>query len=235
MHIDPGGSSSATPSYFLASKPPIKEINKQTFRDEVKAFYNDDMTYIANNPEEYSKSVSRKAKLAAEVAQQYGHTRDSEGARYFSYQLGRTSVGLLRTEVGFSMTEFGGDGWREKFPGRTEITSIVDFRVTHPLVDNAGDILLEHQLRICGEYPLLNSRSANKEAKVRAIAMGFVEVDDSSMVLDPTQSNKWMKNSADEWQRADKPQLYLSKEDSVVNDSESAARLSTYSDDDDFM
>lgn len=41
----------------------------------------------------------------------------------------------------------GDNAWREKFPRRDEITSRIDFRVTHPLVDNAGDILLEHQLR----------------------------------------------------------------------------------------
>ncbi|WP_283808297.1 hypothetical protein [Bradyrhizobium ottawaense] len=44
----------------------------------------------------------------------------------------------------------GNNDWREKFPGRDEITSTIAFRVTHPLVDNAGDILLEHQLRIDG-------------------------------------------------------------------------------------
>ncbi|MGY3387885.1 hypothetical protein ACVWW6_000476 [Bradyrhizobium sp. USDA 3311] len=44
----------------------------------------------------------------------------------------------------------GNNDLRETFPGRDEITSTIAFRVTHPLVDNAGDILLEHQLRIDG-------------------------------------------------------------------------------------
>ncbi|WP_280944200.1 hypothetical protein [Mesorhizobium sp. WSM2561] len=54
------------------------------------------------------------------------------------------------------MTEFESANWRHQFPGRTEITSIVDFQVAHPLVENAGDVLLEHQLRMDGELPLLN-------------------------------------------------------------------------------
>lgn len=121
------------------------------------------------------------------------------------------------------MTEFESDKWRKQFPGRSEVTSIVDFQVAHPLVANAGDILLEHQLRQDGERPLVNWRPANAEAKARAETMGFVEVDEDDMVLDPTQSAQWTKNSLGEWQRATKSQLYLSKVDSdteVAADSE---------------
>ncbi|WP_338830716.1 hypothetical protein [Bradyrhizobium sp. 27S5] len=62
----------------------------------------------------------------------------------------------------------GDNAWREKFPRRDEITSRIDFRVTHPLVDNAGDILLEHQLRLDGGEPPVLSHSINPEAKARA-------------------------------------------------------------------
>ncbi|MBB4370724.1 DUF1680 family protein [Bradyrhizobium sp. cir1] len=59
--------------------------------------------------------------------------------------------------------------------------------------------LLEHQLRIEGEQPLLNLRPANPEARARAAKMGFVEVDADNMVLDPEKSDKWVRNSDGEW------------------------------------
>ncbi|WP_353642691.1 effector protein NopP [Mesorhizobium sp. WSM2239] len=193
--------------------------------------------HIADNPREYSQFVSSRARRTAEVARQYGIRRDSEHARYFSYQLGNQSAGLMRTEGGFSMTEFESANWRHQFPGRTEITSIVDFQVAHPLVENAGDILLEHQLRMDGDLPLLNWRAANPEAQARAAMMGFVEVGDGDMVLDPTQHpEKWTKNSAGEWQRADKPPRYLCKtEGSESSDVESLPSSPRYSFEDDFM
>ncbi|MBW8833126.1 MAG: hypothetical protein JF606_27845 [Burkholderiales bacterium] len=130
------------------------------------------------------------------------------------------------------------ENWGNKFPGKTEIISTVDLRITHPLVENAGDILLEHQLRIDGERPLLLSNPANPEARRRAASMGFIEVDNSYMVLDPTQHpEKWTRNSDGEWQRANKSKLYLAKEDdgSSTSSTESAASAGTNSCDDDFM
>jgi hypothetical protein len=82
------------------------------------------------------------------------------------------------------MTEFDVKRWQQLFPGRTGTTSTVDLQVVHPFVENAGDILLEHQLRMDGERPLLNLRPANPEARARAAKMGFVEVDEDNMVLD---------------------------------------------------
>ncbi|MET3598006.1 hypothetical protein ABID26_007433 [Mesorhizobium shonense] len=242
MHLagsDSSGSSSsaATPAYSLQSRPPVVEIDRSSFRSEVTQFHGDKIMHIADHPQEYSEFVSARARRTADVAKQYGVCRDTEQARYFSYQLGNQSAGLLRTEGGFSMTEFESENWRQQFPGRTEITSIVDLQVAHPLVENAGDILLEHQLRMDGERPLLNWRAANPEAQARAAAMGFVEVDDGGMVLDPTQHpEKWTKNSAGEWQRADKPPLYLCKtEDSESSDAASAPSSPRYSYEDDFM
>ncbi|WP_342724112.1 hypothetical protein AAFG07_34275 [Bradyrhizobium sp. B097] len=75
------------------------------------------------------------------------------------------------------MTEFDVKKWHELFPGRTGTTSTVDLQVVHPLVENAGDILLEHPLRVNGERPLLNLRPAHPQARARAEQMGFVEVD----------------------------------------------------------
>ncbi|WP_244425937.1 Effector protein NopP [Mesorhizobium amorphae] len=232
-------SSAATPSYALVPRPPVVEISRSSFEKKAKAFYGDEMVHIASKPQEYSTSLSSKARRTVEIADQYGTTRfDTEQARYFSYQLGSQSVGLLRTEGGDSMGNlFEGEKWRELFPGRTEVTSIVDLRVTHPLVENAGDILLEHQLRLDGDRPLLNSCPANPQAKERAMAMGFVAVDDFNMVLDPTQHpDKWTKNSDGEWQRAGKPAMYLSKaDDSEGSDTESVVTTAADSCDDDFM
>ncbi|MHC4049312.1 hypothetical protein [Bradyrhizobium sp. 25ACV] len=63
--------------------------------------------------------------------------------------------------------------------------------------------------------------------------MGFVEVDDCNMVLDPTQHpDKWTTKSAGEWQRANKHELYLAKaEDDARNDAASASSGYEYEDD----
>ncbi|WP_167378691.1 effector protein NopP [Mesorhizobium prunaredense] len=232
-----GSSAAATQAYSLHSRPPVVEIDKFSFTDEVIKFHGKNIKHIANNPQEYSEFVSARARRTAEVAKKYGRRCDTEEARYFSYQLGNQSAGLMRTEGGFSMTEFESEKWRKQFPGRTEITSVVDLQVAHPLVENAGDILLEHQLRIDGERPLLNWRADNPEAQARAASMGFVEVEDGGMVLDPTQHpEKWTKNSAGEWQRADKPPRYLCKTgDSESSHVESSPSSSRYSYEDDFM
>ncbi|OAF04273.1 hypothetical protein AYJ54_24075 [Bradyrhizobium centrolobii] len=235
-------SSAATRPYSLARNPPVVEISSSSFEEKVKDFYSDEIEHIAANPQQYSRAVSLKAERAAYVAYRHGSTdSDSKDARYFSYQLGNKSVGLLRTEGGSSMNDvFEGDQWRNQFPGRTETTSTIDFRVTHPLVDNAGDILLEHQLRLDGERPLILSNPVNPEAKARAAALGFVDVTNSTMALDPTQHpDKWTKNGDGEWQRANKPPLYLSKADdtegSDIDDVERTPTTPPDSDDDDFM
>lgn len=232
-----GSSSAATQAYSLHSRPPVVEIDRPAFRSKLRQFHGDKMMHIADNPQEYSEFVSSRARRTADVAKQYGVRRDSEQARYFSYELGNQSAGLMRTEGGFNITDSESENWREQFPGRTKITSIVDLQVAHPLVENAGDILLEHQLRRDGERPLLNWRAANPEAQARAAMMGFVEVGDGDMVLDPTQHpEKWTKNSAGEWQRADKPPRYLCKtEDSESSDVESSPSSPRYSYEDDFM
>ncbi|RXG87247.1 Effector protein NopP [Bradyrhizobium zhanjiangense] len=232
-----GSASSATRPYSLASTPPIIEFkDRQSFRKAAEAYHGDEIMYIADNPQEYSDFVSGKARRTAEVAKDYGRTRDSEKARYFSYQLGNKSVGLLRTEGGDSMTEFDVKRFKKLFPGRDGTTSTVDLQVVHPLVENAGDILLEHQLRLDGKQPLLNLRPANSEARARAAKMGFVEVDADNMVLDPAKSDKWVRNSDGEWQRKGTAALYLSKaDDSEGSDTEISASPSTYDYEDDFM
>ncbi|WP_283808094.1 effector protein NopP [Bradyrhizobium sp. C9] len=232
-------SSSAAPTYSLVTKPPIEPIDKDTFRREAKIFQNDDeIMRIAENPREYSRFVSTRAKNVREAAEDYGSTRDSEEARYYSYQLGNKTVALLRTEGGYSMNEFHDDRWRELFPGREHITSVVDLQLAHPLVENAGDILLEYQLRRDareGEQPLLKWYPLNEESKARAAKLGFVEVDDCNMVLDPTQHpDKWTTNSAGEWQRANKPERYLAKVDDGERRNTHVAS-SGYAYEDDFM
>ncbi|MCC8982649.1 hypothetical protein [Bradyrhizobium acaciae] len=125
-------------------------------------------------------------------------------------------------------SEFYSQQWREQFPGRTDVTSIVDFQVAHPLVGNAGDILLEHQLRQDGERPLVNWRPANDAARTRAEQMGFVEVDQNDMVLDPTQSSQWRYRDGG-WQRATNSSRYLAK---VASDTEASSETDS---DGDFM
>ncbi|MBO4227545.1 Effector protein NopP [Bradyrhizobium neotropicale] len=238
-------SSATARPYSLTASPPIIEISSQVFQDKLEDFYGDEIERIAANPKQYSDSVALKARRAADVAYSHGRKEGSNDARYFSYQLGNKSVGLLRTEGGAHMRDVFEDEpararWREQFPGKYEITSTVDFRVTHPLVDNAGDILLEHQLRSDGDKPLVLSHPVNPEAKARAAALGFVEIGDSMMVLDPTKRpDKWIKNSDGEWQRKYKHPLYLSKaEESEDGDTQRSARVRNVSpdwEDDDFM
>ncbi|TWB87228.1 hypothetical protein FBZ93_1229 [Bradyrhizobium macuxiense] len=231
-------SSAAERPYSLVGRPPVIEIKSSSFKQKIKDFHGAEIKHIAANSQEYSPFVSSKAKRTASLAEGSGTARrHTDDARYFSYELGNVSVGLLRTESGFRLSDvFEGEKWRELLPGRTEITSTTVLRITHPLVDNAGDILLEHQLRLDGERPLINSTPASLEAQSRLAAMGFVEVDDANMVLDPTQHpEKWTKNSDGEWQRANKPAFYLFKiRDGKDSDAESAASISTDSCDDDF-
>ncbi|MDA9498102.1 Effector protein NopP [Bradyrhizobium sp. CCBAU 11357] len=231
-----GTSSSTTRPYWLDSSPPIVELDKRSFRMAAQRYHSDEIRKIAENPQEYSDFVSRKAARTAEVAQRYGTASDSDNARYFSYQLGSESVGLLRMEGGDSMTNFEVENWQELFPGRSGTTATVDLQVVHPLVENAGDILLEHQLGIAGERPLLNLRPANPEARARAAKMGFVEVDADNMVLDPAKSDKWVRNGEGKWQREGTASRYLRKaDDSQDRKIEMPASASTYDYEDDFM
>jgi len=218
MHIAARGShasssSAASRPYSLVSDPPGVELSQSSFAAKVKDFYGDEIQDIAARPQSYSRSVSLKAERAADVAYNHGRTdSDSKDARYFSYQLGNTSVGLLRTEgIADDMSDvFEGEQWQQQFPGRIA-TSVVSFQVTHPLVDNAGDILLEHLLRRDGERPLLLSHPINEQAKARTAALGFGDVGHSMMALDQTRhGDEWTKNSEGKWQRKDKPPLYLS-------------------------
>lgn len=149
-----------------------------------------------------------------------------DNTRYFSYNLGDKSVGLLRSQGGLRIKDELVD-WREHFPGRKHFTSI-DLRVAHPLVENAGDILLEHQLRLDGQRPLVRSRPATEEAEPRLEQMGFVDVGGNHFVLDPRQHpDRWTKNENEAWQRADKPARYLSKTE--TNDSDNEASTEEYS------
>ncbi|UPK40612.1 host specificity protein [Bradyrhizobium sp. 186] len=228
--MERGGSSSAgaTP-YSLRSNPPIiKIVDRESFMRKVKKFLSSDIMHIASNPQEYSDFVSEKAERAATVAGGYSSTYDDpdKPARFFSYQLGDETVGLLR--AGGSV-RIKGDHFRQQF-GRNDITSVVDLRVTHPLVENAGDILLEHQLRMDGDHPLVLSRPGVGGMEPRLAEMGFVHVGRNNWVLDPQQHPEvWTKNENDRWQRVDRPTKYLSK----VEDSDSQESCETDSSDDD--
>ncbi|MFB9267595.1 host specificity protein [Bradyrhizobium erythrophlei] len=219
--MEPGSSSAATTRpYSLVSEPPITEIGRDTFNEEVRDFFGADIKRIADNPQEYSDFVSTKAGRAAMVARGYASNFDdpNKEARFFRYELGDKTAGLLR--VG-GKHRIKGEQFQQQFPGRNEITSFVDFRVTHPLVENAGDILLEHQLRLDGDRPLVMSRPAWPGIEPRLAEMGFVHMGRNHWVLDPTQHpEKWTKNADGEWQRADKPERYLSKAESGDSDTE---------------
>ncbi|PVE21684.1 host specificity protein [Microvirga sp. KLBC 81] len=204
-------SSSATRLYSLTSEPPIYELDRKTPEEELKSFYGDDVKHIANNPQEYSDFVSNKAACTAMVARVGASVADEPGSQYFSYQLGDKSVGLLRVGPGFRIK--GKDWQKEYFPERKNISSVVAMRVTHPLVENAGDVLLEHQLRLDGKKPLIMPRPANDNPKPRLEQMGFVDLGGNEFVLDPKRhGDKWTLNDDREWQRADKPRLYLQAE-----------------------
>ncbi|MGY3443089.1 host specificity protein [Bradyrhizobium sp. USDA 4473] len=224
--MDPGESSS-TMRYTLASGPPIIDIDRSSFMDGVRRYMRGDIMQIASNPEEYSDFVSEKAERAATVAGSYASTYDDpdKQAKFYSYQLGDESVGLLR--AGGPAT-IKGERFLRQF-GRSDVTSVVDLRVTHPLVENAGDILLEYQLRMDGDYPLVLSRPALEGMEPRLAEMGFVHFGRNYWVLDPHEHpDVWTKNENNQWQRTDKPTKYLSSADG--ND---AGNFETVSSDDD--
>ncbi|WP_245473445.1 host specificity protein [Bradyrhizobium zhanjiangense] len=213
-YAGPSSSQPATRRYFIDSRAPIKEIERGTFGEEVKAFYSDEIKHIADHPLEYSDFISKKAERAANVARTQGHTdEDTDEARYYAYRLGDKTVGLLRTEGGLRV---GGRRFSAQFPGRDAVTSQVDLRVTHPLVENAGDILLEHQLRQDGEKALIMSKPAFTGVEPRLAQMGFVPVSDKNhWVLDPHQHpDKWTHNAEGKWQRVGKREGYLAAESS---------------------
>ncbi|WP_224741831.1 host specificity protein [Bradyrhizobium sp. 2S1] len=223
--MEPGASSSVTTMpYSLASDPPIIEIDRSSFTEGVRRFLGGDIRHIASNPEEYSDFVSGKARRAGMVAGSYLHTYDdpSKPARFYSYQLGDETVGLLRAG---GPARIKGEQFRQQF-GRNDITSVVDLRVTHPLVENAGDILLEHQLRQDGDHPLVLSRPGLEGMEPRLAEMGFVHMGRNYWALDPNQHPEvWTKNESNEWQRVDKPTKYLTK----VEDSDTASEASVES------
>ncbi|MGY4567917.1 MULTISPECIES: hypothetical protein [Bradyrhizobium] len=235
--IESGGSSSAP--YSNDSDPPIIEIeDRSTFMEGVRRYLGGDIRDIVSNPQEYSRFVSKKAERAAMVAGGYSSKYDDPNieAKFYSYQLGDESVGLLR--VGSGPVEINEERLRRQF-GRDDITSVVDLRVTHPLVENAGDILLEHQLRIDGANPLVLSRPALDGMERRLGEMGFVHVGDNDWVLDPNRHPEvWTKNENSQWQRVDRPTKYLSKvvEDEVQgadNDSDAATSIESNASSDD--
>ncbi|MDA9401002.1 host specificity protein [Bradyrhizobium sp. CCBAU 25338] len=207
--MEPGGSSSETRApYSLDSKSPIVEISEYSFDKGLKKFLGADIRHIASNPQEYSDFVSEKAEHAATVTGSYINTYHDPArpARFYSYPLDGETVGLLR--VG-GPVRIKGEAFREQF-GRNDLTSVVDLRVTHPLVENAGDILLEHQLRKDGDYPLILSKPARDGMEPRLEKMGFEHVGRNHWVLDPHQHPEvWTKNENDEWQRVGKPTKYL--------------------------
>jgi len=232
--IEPGRSSSETTApYSLVSEPPIIEIDRASFMDGVRRFLGSDIRHIAGNPQEYSDFVSDKAERAATVAGSYANTYDDpdKPARFYSYQLGDETVGLLRAG---GPARIKGDHFQQQF-GRNDITSVVDLRVTHPLVENAGDILLEHQLRMDGDHPLILSRPAAEGMEPRLAEMGFVHVGRNHWVLDPNQHPEvWTKNENDEWQRVDKPTKYLSKAEGSDIDTEGSVETDSSDDDPSF-
>ncbi|MGY2985998.1 host specificity protein [Bradyrhizobium sp. USDA 4508] len=230
-----GSSSGAAAPYSLSSDPPIIEIHEQDdFMDLVERYLRRDIMDIADDPqEEYPEFVSKKAEWAATVAGAYANTYHDPNrpARFFSYQLGNESVGLLA--VG-GPVRIKGDRFREQF-GRNDITSVVDLRVTHPLVENAGDILLEHQLRLDGDHPLVLSRPARPGMEPRLAEMGFVHVAQNHWVLDPHQHPEvWTKNENDKWQRVDKPTKYLSKVEEARSGRQESVETNSSDDDPSF-
>ncbi|UWU76122.1 host specificity protein [Bradyrhizobium huanghuaihaiense] len=229
--MEPGGSSSETAArYSLVSEPPIKEIKtRDGFMKEVKRFLADDIRHIAEHPEEYSDFVSEKAERAATVAGSYVNTYDDpdKPAKFYRYKLGDETVGLLRVGGPARIKDDSGR-FKEQF-GRNDITSVVDLRVTHPLVENAGDILLEHQLRQDRDRPLVLSRPAVEEVEPRLAEMGFVHMGRNYWVLDPKQHPEvWEKNENNEWQRVGKPTKYLSKAEGSGIDSEGSDSEGTF-------
>lgn len=144
LNLAPSSSSSdassrAVPAYALVDERPVVEISRSSFEDKLAKFYGGDIENIAANPRPYSRWTSN-AQRTTDTAFCFGAKSISEKSRFFSYQLGNKSVGLLRTEPGDRMSELFKDNndWREQFPGRDEINSTIAFRVTHPLIDNAG-------------------------------------------------------------------------------------------------
>ncbi|VIO68653.1 Effector protein NopP [Bradyrhizobium ivorense] len=223
--VGSGGSSPAL--YFLASDPPIDDITESSFNAGLRRFLGDDIRQIARNPQEYSDFVSKKAERAAIVAGGYRSTHydPTRPARFYSYQLGNETVGLLRAGGPVLIDR---EDFRQQF-GRNDITSVVDLRVTHPLAENAGDILLEHQLRKDGADPLILSNPALPGMEPRLAEMGFVHWDENNWVLDPHQHPEvWTKNDNNEWQRVGKPTKYLAK----VDDGDTATEEWNSSDDD---
>lgn len=168
---------------------PIRPLSDgESFMRKVKRFLSSDIMHIASNPQEYSDFVRRKPsglQLSVEAIPVLTMIRISP--RDFSaIRLGDETVGLLG--AGGSV-RIKGDHFRQQF-GRNDITSVVDLRVTHPLVENAGDILLEHELRMDGDHPLVLSRPGVGGMKPRLAERGFVHVGRNNWVLDPQQHPK---------------------------------------------
>lgn len=100
--------------------------------------------------------------------------------------------------------------------------------------------MLEHQIQIDGNKPLALSHSFNPEANSRAAALGFLEVGDSIMVLDPDKHQDKWKNKDGKWQRTGRPPLYLAAIEDYSSNAKSTESVAMptndpYDDDYNFM
>lgn len=92
-----------------------------------------------------------------------------------------------------------------------ELPNVIDkmLEFSSPAVENACDILTEHALRIAGPKGILTSVASFPEAEQRSKQLGAHEGGDGDMILNPRQVPQWKTNSEGEWQRAEKPEKYL--------------------------
>jgi hypothetical protein len=192
---------SAVKRYRFEARPPIGEIGKEQFHAELRKLL-EEISEIANNPKVYSPEMAGKASRGIEVGRECLDSIELENpTRYFSYKLGDKHVAFMQIST-----------IARPASSREARRTIIEFRVSHPLVANAGDILLEHAMRLnVHQKPVLQSYPASAEAESRNRALGFSDPDeDGIMRLSPTATPRhWTLNEQGEWQRAGKPNKYL--------------------------
>lgn len=184
------------PDFKTHAVPPLQELTRERYRDCLaKDFSRQALKPIADDPGSYSDFVSEKARHAMSLsyAARLALLAPDRTARYYGYKLGANTVGTMQTVQKRGALH-------------------INYLITHPGVENAGDILLQHAIGQAGKTPRLTLCADNQAAAFRYRQLGF-SGPPGRMRLDPARSRGQWAMADDHWIRAARRGDFLVAED----------------------